>query len=178
MRRYSFHLILSLLFALTFTSCDSDEDGDGNGGGTVGEGQVTVTGDIDRSFSGSAVFGAYPEGGFEIALFEGSSAENPTGQFLTLGSDGGVPDEGTYDINDLGTGDTVFGVYQTDTSSSSGFISVFAESGTLTITSSSSDRLVGSFSFEGSLFSENGTQGTARVEGTFNAIFVDVNDLP
>ena len=182
MRRYSFHLFLSLLLALTFTSCDSDDNGDGNGngngngnGGTVvGDADVNVSGALDSSFSGSAVFGVDEDNtSFSLALFEGGfvTGTTPTGELVAIGRDGGRPDVGTYDLGVTDNQVTFVGAYISSLSNPTGATFVSSESGTLTITSSSSDRIAGSFSFMGQAISGTGTVGEATVSGTFDAEF-------
>lgn len=180
MRRYSFHLFLSLLLALTFTSCDSDDNGDGdgngngNGGTVVGDADVNVSGALDSSFSGSAVFGVDEDNtSFSLALFEGGfvTGTTPTGELVAIGRDGGRPDEGTYDLGVTDNQVTFVGAYVSSLSDPTGATFVSSESGTLTITSSSSDRVAGSFSFTGQAISGTGSVGEVTVSGTFDADF-------
>jgi hypothetical protein len=190
MRRYSY-LFFSLLLAFTFAACDSaDEDGNGdgngngNGGSLIGESNVTITGDIESSFSGSAIFinSDDNDGDFTIALFEGTLDFEGTFEQFTLPIDrvvgfayeGDRPAEGDYQISSLPTESIFEGVYIHESDPGS---FALATSGTLTITSSSSDRLVGSFRFTGPVFTDTGTQDTATVEGTFDADLVEESDF-
>lgn len=178
MKRFSLHALLSLFLALSFTACDSAEE---DGGSVIGDADVTIRGDLEGSLSGSAVFGTDPDDpndNFGIAIFEGELATTPTGEFIVMSYDGGRPGEGTYQISSTSTESIFFGVYTTDASNPTGGSIVSATSGTLMITSSSSDRVAGSFTFTGPVFSGTGTQGTATVEGTFDAELVEESDFP
>jgi len=182
MRRYSY-LLFTLLFALTFTACDSgDGDGDGNGNGngngngaTIGSSSVTVSGGITDSFSGSAAFGVSEDGdGFSLALFEGGLPTSGTfsGAVVAIGRSGDRPEEGTYQFGV--SGDAFAGVYASmvSTTNPTGGMFVSSISGTLEITSSSSDEVAGSFSFTGQGLSGTGGQlGEVTVQGSFSADF-------
>jgi len=182
MRHVSLRLFFGLLLALTFTACDSDgDDGDGNGNGngsTIGDAEVMVTGAISDSFSGSALFGVDDDGeGFGLALFEGNLVGGiPSGAIVSFGRQEGRPAEGIYSFGE-DTGNMFFaGAYATDFSDITGATFVASESGTITITSSSSDRVAGSFTFTGQAANISGELGEATVSGTFDADFA--NTIP
>lgn len=181
MKRFSLYALFSLFLILSFAACDSadDGDGDGNGGGVLGDANVTIDGDVEGSLSGSAVFGMdAPNNNFGIALFEGDFIATPTGEFVFIGYEGGRPGEGEYQISNDESDSVFVGVYTSDASNPTGGTLISAQNGTLTITSSSSDRVVGSFTFTGPVFSGTGTQGTATVAGSFDAELVEESDFP
>lgn len=172
-------LLLCLVFAFTFVACDSGDDDDGgNGGpGSIGSSNVTVSGAFSDSFSGSAAFGVAEDGSsFSLAIFEGGFPTTGAfgGAVIGIGRDGGRPGEGTYPLDASSSG---FGAgYASDIGVTTGGTFVGNETGTLTITSSSSDRIVGSFTFTGPGSSLSGPLGDATVEGSFSAEFV--SDVP
>jgi hypothetical protein len=175
MRRFS-TLLFSLLLIFTFTACDSDgDDGDGNGNGngnTVGDSEVMVSGAVTDSFSGGAIFGADDDGSdFGLALFEGNLATGglPSGAFVAFAREEGLPPEGTYALGEEDGDMVISGGYASDFSGIIGATIVASESGTITITSSSSDRIAGSFSFTGPAENSSGELGEATVSGTFDA---------
>lgn len=184
MRRYSFHLFLSLLLALTFTACDSDENGDGNGnggGGDVGNVSVTLSGGVDGSFSGNAFFviDEDDEVDFAIGLFSGAITNPNAGEIVVLGRDGDRPGPGTYTIDAEASEANFFGAYVENLGNFASATLVSAQSGTLEITSSSSDEVSGTFSFTGQAFTGSGTQlGETTVSGQFTAEFIDQGNVP
>lgn len=170
--------LLLCLLTLSFTACDSDSDGDGggNGGGgggsTIGSASVTVSGAFTSSFSGNAAFGVNEDGSsFSLVLFEGNvTAGVPTGEFAGLGRSGDRPTEGVYQIGGSASAMVFSGAYGSDASAPTSGTFVVPSSGTLTITSSSGERVAGSFTFTGQAFTGTGGMlGTATVEGTFSA---------
>jgi hypothetical protein len=183
MARISFRLLFTLLLVLPLAACDSDSDGDGDGDGggngpNIGSSTVTVTGDVQASYSGSAFFTVDPDDSdvdFGLALFEGAITTAGQGRFVAIGGEGSRPAVGSYPLD---TGSSVYGGAYADFTDQTNFRSVVAESGTLTITSSSSDRIAGSISFTGSVVTQSGIGGTASVEATFNAEFVDPDNAP
>jgi hypothetical protein len=190
MRRYSY-LFLSLLFAFTFTACDSDGDddnGNGNGNGTVGDASVTVSGDLTDSFSGNAFFLVDENNGeldFALVLSSGAITSPNQGRFVALQREGDRPVPGTYTIDtDDGTEVTFNGGYlnfEESPGEISGALFVSADSGTLEITSSSADRVVGTFTFTGQvvdLSNPTDTSRTATVQGQFEAQLVEEGDVP
>src|SRR5690606_9144513 len=135
-------------------ACDSDGDDDdnGNGNGQIGNASVTVSGDIEATFSGGNAFFFVDDEdddlGFGIGLFSGAITNPTAGQSVGFGRDGGRPAPGTYaiDAEDAGvefTGGYVN--YEGTGGDPTGATVVVAQTGTLTITSSSNDRVVGSF---------------------------------
>lgn len=181
MRRYSY-LLFSLFLALTFAACDSDGDGDSNGNGNgnsdIGNANVTISGDVSGSFSGSAIFGADAEDGtgFTIVLFDQTITTLATGQFVAMGTDGERPSPGQYDF-EAASGVSFGGGYFSSDGSTTGTI-VSAQSGTLTITSSSSDQVSGNFTFTGQAISNGGVAGTATVSGSFTAELINEFNVP
>lgn len=183
MKRFPFHLLLSLLLVLPFAACDSDgdDDGNGNGNGDIGDADVTISGDVEGSFSGNAYFvdDSNEDVDFAIGLFSGSITTPNTGQIVVLGLDGDRPDEGTYEIGADEDDTTLSGVYLDYTDGATSATLVIAQSGTLTISSSSSDRVVGTFTFTGQATSGGaGSLGTATVTGSFTAEFIEDVTVP
>ena len=176
MLRLSFRLLFTLLLVLPITACDSDGDGDGDGNGNgtnIGSSSITVSGGVSSSFDGSAVFGVAEDGSsFSIGIFEGAlpTAGNLNGELVAFGrSEGGRPATGTYSFS---PSDMDFaGGYVSDFANTTSGTFVPASSGTLRITSSSSDRVAGSFTFSGQAISGGGPAGAVTVEGTFSAEF-------
>lgn len=169
-----FFATLLLCFALLpLTACDSDSDGDGdgNGGGTIGNASVTVSGAFSDSFTGNAAFGVDEDGsGFSLALFEGSLTGGTTsGGLVAIGRTGSRPGEGTFQITASVAAMDFAAGYASDFSNATGGTFVGSATGTLTITSSSSERVAGSFTFTGQAASISGPVGEVTVQGTFSA---------
>ena len=180
MLRISFRLLLVLFLTLPIAACDSgsDDDDDGGGSGNIGSATVTVTGGIQDSYNGSAFFSVDPDDGdidFVLAIFDGTITTAGTGRLIAIGGMSDRPAVGEYPLN---TGTSLYGGAYVDLTSQTNFVSVPATSGTLTIASSSSDRITGSLSFSGMSVSQTGSGGTATVEATFDAQFVDPDTAP
>ncbi len=178
MLRFSFRLLVTLFLLLPLAACDSndgDGDGDGGGGGSIGSASITVSGGISSSFDGSAAFGVAEDGtSFSIGIFEGAlpTSGNVTGELIGIGRNGDRPAVGTYAFNPTTTGADFVGAYISDVANPTSGSFVSSASGTLTITSSSSDRVAGSFSFSGQgLSGTGGPLGTVTVSGDFSAEF-------
>lgn len=193
MKRFSPSLLTFFLmfgFAITspvvFMGCDSDstEDGDGGGGGGggpapgPGEARVAISGAASGSFTGDAFFTTDFDDtgeGFAIVLFDGSVVT--LSDFVVFGNLGDRPAPGEYDISLFNPGG--FFAYYFGFTSAEVSIGLFAESGTLTITSSSSERVVGAFSFTGPATDGDGMEiGAVTVSGSFSAVFVEDGEVP
>lgn len=174
--RYNQILGFSLLFAIfIFFGCNDNDDP----AGPVDEGtfSVTVTGDVSFSFSGTAVFGSGtdPETGEQgfILWLTTDTQEMESGESLWLARIGGTrPGTGTFVISNVEEFDDEN--WNTDhfyaaVMSANTFLG--SESGTMQVTSSSTNRFTGSFEFTASGHSfQDGSEITATVEGNFDAI--------
>ncbi len=162
----------------------------GCGGGTgpsddtepTGSFQATVSGDLALSFSGSAVFGVQTQQGqqaFAIGLIKGDAGSNDSELIVISRNNTSTPGPGTYTIvsgscttcteNDFACGfihqvtSLDFGIY-------------LSESGSLTLSSASSELLEGVFSFTATAFLTGGsvTAENLTIEGTFIAVPGDI----
>lgn len=120
---------------------------------------ATVSGATSASLSGSAVFAATGQG-FVLDLVN-KDAQGPMISFVRVGA---LPGTGTYTFSAVPQPGEIVGLYATGGATPTGYAST---GGTLTITTSSSDRLKGSFSFTAT----GGGTGTATVSitGSFDA---------
>src|SRR5688500_6861281 len=172
----------ALALALVVSACR-----DSTGPGLTGDFSGDVTGDQTKSLEGDAFFSfgsvfGEPETGFALLLLEGS-ALGDNDDFIIIGREQeGRPAVGTYPIADQdgtpaaseftatwfpATGENVDGQF-------------FSTGGTVTITSSSSRRLRGSFQFDAiaTLDSDPETFLEAAETGSFDAVSVDENRNP
>jgi hypothetical protein len=131
---------------------------DGLGSGTF---EGSVSGSVSTSFSGQAWFvsgtGAGDE--FVLALIGGSA-----GTLFVHRPSSGRPSTGTHQL-----GDPALPATSTYVLGSVGSTSFESSSGTLTITSSSVDAVVGSLEFEGPASTTSGDAGTVSASVSFNA---------
>lgn len=193
------HSLLTLFFGaallLTLPACDSSSDGGGDGGGggngggnggggngsSIGTVSVTVSGDYEESFSGSAFFTVDDDDDFSLGLIGGTIFQTGTSQVVAFGRSGGRPANGDYSFgNDSGDFDGGYTDLENTNGNPLNATFIEAEDGTVTITSSSDDRVAGSFSFTGTVISATNPtgSGTATVMGTFTADFIDPDDAP
>jgi len=186
MRHVSLRILFSLLLALTFTACDSDgDDGDGNGNGNADDGEFnsTLGGDLDGSFSGNAFFAvvedeSYPGGrAFVLLLTDADfgSGDTQFTQYISFVRFSGLPGEGNYNLADVEDGEpdiegATYGIYVSlSGQTASQFLS--SQSGSLTITESSSNGVRGSFNFEGIGFdTSNNQEVNGSISGSFAAM--------
>lgn len=140
-----FSLGLCLIFSLA--ACDSaTTDDDGNGGTpgtTLGNGTVIITGDIETSIDGGAIFYTYEDGslGLTIADIDFTAIEDDDDlpdEYLQI--DTSVPSEvGTITIN---REDEVYVEYNRSEGD------LYATSGTIDITEATDERIVGTITAE------------------------------
>lgn len=177
MRHPVFNLLLGSILVLSLSACDSGSDDGDNGGNGDNHFQasITVSGDTEDSFSGFAAFAEDDDGngGFLIFIYENEFSLTPTGKIVAISHDTASPGEGTFSIDD----DEFSGTYASDLTNFTGTF-VTSESGQLTISSASSDRLTGSFSFTGELVQSSSILGTATVSGTFSAELLTAGEIP
>ncbi len=170
-------LCLGLCLAFSLAACDSAASDDGAGGDpgdnpgtTLGDGTVTVTGDIETSIDGGAIFYLFQDGGFGITIADTD--------FSMLESDDDLPPEylvvqaaesalapATYEIGDA------FGIYadyiNEDGINGSDDDDANSVSGTLTITEVDGDRIAGTIS--AALVHES-DEPNAQLEASFEAV--------
>lgn len=179
MRRLAFNLFIGCALVISLSSCDSGNGDDGDDGGNNNnnsfQASVTVSGDATDSFSGFAVFAedGDGDGGFLIYIYQGQFSTIPTGRIVAFGHDTDSPAEGTFQIDDSDS----YGTYASDLGNFAGTF-VTGESGQVTISSLSSDRMSGSFTFTGELVQNSAIQGTATVSGTFTAERLSAGVIP
>ena len=170
-RRVMWRMRLAVLVPLGFAlAC-----GDG-GTGPVVEGSFsgTITGDLELTLTGTAVFGVATvsgNDGFVIALQRGSVSQLDVDLILLGRFNTERPGEGTYDIIESGcancSGDDFDGgyVFQYPTGGSGIFVS---ESGQPTITKSTADTVAGNCSFTAHDLTDAGSQIT--ISSSFTAV--------
>jgi hypothetical protein len=164
---------LALLATLVLAACGGDNtgpDGDGNGDGNgATSSKVTVSGGVTATYEGTAGFAGAEnteDGTSFFAIAGGEEAEESTNAFMFVRDNSARPGTGDYVIGDSDENENVFGGIVT-----TGDWLIGAESGTLKITSSSSDRIKGTFSFTGTAISAENTDGVeVTVTGTFDAM--------
>lgn len=163
----------ALALALLVPAC-SDSGGPSNQGSS----SVTVSGDLALNFAGRAVFGIATQGeqqGFAIALERQGTSQIDRDVILLARLNTQRPAAGTYSIvasscntctdDDFDAG---FVLYRP-----SGDFAFFAsESGTLTITVSTAERIVGTLSFDATwvLSSDNITARDITITASFTAV--------
>lgn len=176
----AFRSVAALALALFIGACDNDSTGPGLTGNFTGN----VTGEHTKSLRGDAFFGfgsvfGEPEDGFGLLLLEGS-ALGDNDDFIVIGREApGRPAVGTYEIAD-----------QDGTPTASQFVAAwfpatgenvdgnfYSTGGTVTITSSSTRRIRGTFEFDaiGSFDSDIENLLDVTVTGSFDAVLVDEN---
>lgn len=186
----SLTLGMALLFSLAACDSNGDDDGNGNGNGNGDQGSfsATLSGDLSGSLSGNAFFSVVddpdaPSGqAFSLFLTEGNLMDiGNTGDYIGFLRFGDRPGTGEYTISTDPEGGDVAGVY-VDFSNQTARAIVSAEVGTLTVTTSETGRLAGTFSFSGQGFNTSDPQNPqeieGEVEGSFNAVFIDPGDAP
>ncbi len=171
---------MALVSALALVACSSDDPtgtGGGNGGGN-GSFNANVTGGVTASFSGVAAQGEGPveagQQGWILALGDFTTIANNSIVVELLGT---RPPNGTYQLIDVvAAGDLLPGEWAGFLFLGDGTtISYFGSSvsGTVTITSSSADRVEGTYDFQ---VSDGGNPAVvATVTGSFSAVGGVVN---
>lgn len=151
MRKLEMVITLSIACMLAIGCSDSTEPDDAGF-------EATISGDMELSVSGDAIFGVTGEGGVDrwmIFLLNGTFLGLDY-DMIGIGRDAsGTPiPVGTYSILDAASdaleGDDVTAVYMMERHN--GTLGVFSSvSGTLTITSANADRVAGSFNFSATM---------------------------
>lgn len=168
-----------LALALTVNGCSKDSTGPG----LTGDFEASVTGDTTRTLRGDAFFtvgstsGEF-QSGFGLFLLEGSAIGTNDDFIIISREQAGRPPVGSYQVADgsteptadkfvalwfPATGDTVDG-------------SFISTGGTLTVTTSTSRRVAGTFNFGaiGFFNSAPETELEVTISGTYDAIFANV----
>ena len=160
---------LFTVFVVAFLTACGGDNGTGPGSGSF---TATVSGDLNASLSGDAVFGVGlaigSVSGWSVWLLEGSFLADYDLIRIDRDSDA-APGVGTFAITGGGAGPDDFsaeyehGVEEGGNTDITGYTSV---SGSLTVTSATADRIEGSFTFTG-----NGPSPgqTVTVQGSFSA---------
>jgi len=196
MNRLSFlpALLLGLALTLSLTACDSsndddDDGGGGGGGGNFGSYSATLGGDLSGSISGNAFFSVVTDedlpGGkaFVLWLIDGTlSGTTTTGEYIYFARYSDRPGTGSHPIGqDVEEGGDVAVGYFNLQNQSAG-VMLAGESGTLTLTTSSPDRVARPFTFTGTGLAMRNQQApqqiTGSINGTLDAVFVNPNTVP
>jgi hypothetical protein len=172
-------LLLSLILScglLLLTSCDTaDPDPDPQHNlpdADPGEGHAEVSGGITTSFSGEAFWTIFHEGTneavFAIGVYRGAIEDVDLGDFEMVAVIGGAT---PYEVgtHSLLAGNGFYGSHDR---------AAVSTSGTLTITTSTPERVAGSLTFSGPAGTETQPLGNAFVSANFDAFYIDPADLP
>ena len=183
---YKIHRLLSAaliaMLALTTAACDST-DGDDDNDQQLGTFNLEISGDAEASFDGFAFFGEAedPETGDNVFVIYFSESENlgtQAARYAFIGRNAGRPGTGTFSVVALDQGGDdipedefvmIVSLGATPTSA----ISYLSNGGEISITSSSSNRLEGSFDINATGLQFDGTETqelNVTVEGSFDAI--------
>ncbi|HSB52924.1 MAG TPA: hypothetical protein VLD58_01150 [Gemmatimonadales bacterium] len=167
---------MTLAATVVLAACGGDGNGStgpGNGGATSFSAEVT--GDVQTSVRGAALFGTRADEAqgmlFGVEMAESGAGESVI-QIIRLG--GEVPAVGTYQIVDAlngnpQNGDFVAMAFDSDNGQPTAIF--VGTGGTLRVTSSSATAFKGTFTFDaqGGLFSDPETTLTIKVDGSFHA---------
>lgn len=167
---------MTMAATVVLAACGADDGGStgpGNGGGPTTF-SAEVTGDVETSVQGAALFGTQTdETGtlFGVEMAETGAGESVI-QIIRLG--GQVPAVGTYAIADAlngspQDGDFVAMAFDSDNGQPTAIF--IGTGGTLEVTSSTATAFKGTFSFDaqGGLFNDPETTLTIKVDGSFHA---------
>ena len=173
--------IAAIAFAIVVGACS-----DSTGPGLTGDFSGNVTGDQTKSLEGDAFFSfgsvfGDPEAGFALLLLEGS-ALGDNDDFIIIGrQQQGRPAVGTYPIvGQEGAPEPAEFVAGWFPATGEEVDGEFASTGgSITISTSTSRRLRGSFEFDAiGTMGEDPTPLEVTITGTFDAVFVDENGSP
>ncbi len=161
---YIFGFILLFTVAFFF-GCDDNSTGPGDAGSFT----VKITGDVNREFSGSAVFviTTQPEEGFSLALVSGDEREE-SALMVTFLFGTASPGKGTHPISEDAS-QTSFASWYTSSEHQEYF---FAESGSMTVTTATDKRFAGSFQYTATGWTGDDyeTDKEVTISGDFDAV--------
>jgi len=160
--KYIFGFIL-LLTGAFFFGCDDDSTGPGDEGSFT----VKITGDVNREFSGSAVFAitTQPQEGFSLVLISGDEREE-SALMVSFLIGTSSPGKGTHPIGENAS-NTTFTSWYTSSEHQEYF---FSESGSMTVTTSTDKRFAGSFQYTATGWTGDETEMEVTISGNFDAI--------
>jgi hypothetical protein len=166
-------LLAAAAAALLLAGCgggDDDDDGLGPNPNTQSSFTATLSGALSGTYNGESVYGSNNLGDFGIALGGGTQSQGFTLVFVRYA--GGTPGAQQYDLADMtdvndNPEDGRFRVVVAVGSGASAQ-ALAGKSGRLTITSTSGNRLKGTFQFTAVPMS--GGPSTVTVSGTFDAV--------
>lgn len=156
-------------------------DGVGPNGDDTGSFTASVSGDVTATLEGQAIFGEFTqegETGWAVWLVsDAAAADDYVAWFIRAGT---RPEGGTYTLADvqntsLQAGD--IGAFMTGTNDQV-TVSMSSTGGTFTVSSSSSDRVQGTFTVQATGFIVTGSrsvEGTVTITGEFDATQGTVN---
>ncbi len=167
---------LALTAAVVLAACGGDDNG-GTGPGNGGKAgfSAEVTGDVETSVEGAALFGTKADEAqgllFGVEMAETGEGESVI-QIIRIG--GAVPAVGDYQITDALNGNPQNGDFVAmafDSEDGTPTAIFVATGGTLKVTSSSATAFKGTFTFDaqGGLFEDPENTLTINVAGSFNA---------
>ena len=167
--------IATLALALAAVGCGSDSSGPG----LTGEFSGNVTGDHTKSMDGDAFFSLGPvfgeqDAGFSLLLLEGSALGENDDFIIISRAQAGRPSAGTYQIADQDAGAPAASEFIASWFPATGETvdgNFFSTGGTVTITTSSSQRVRGTFEFDAIGTFENDPEAflDVTVTGEFDA---------
>ncbi len=173
--------VFGIIAAFFFVGCSDDDDGP-TGPDGQGTFSVTISGDMSKSFSGTAIFGSGTdpetgESGFALILQTDMDNEQ-AGDIIwivrigaTRPGTGQMPIANFDDIDDDDFNPQVlYGMYAGENAWA------WSTSGTMSITTSSSNQFAGSFEFSADGFTMNDpdSEKTVTIGGEFNAVGGDI----
>jgi hypothetical protein len=148
---------LGLAFLLAVTACGDNPAGPDDNGDT-GTFTVSVTGALTASFSGNATFVSQANDAFGLALYTSATTAQ---QYVQVNREnGGRPGTGTYTIHDGSSGGQFIALARVQN------VGITSNSGTMTITSSSTGEIEGQISYQGTV---SGGGGNVTITASFRA---------
>ncbi|HWA16977.1 MAG TPA: hypothetical protein VG817_11115 [Gemmatimonadales bacterium] len=162
--------------AVMATACGGDDNGGTGPGGRLGSFSADVTGDLETSLDGWALFGAQSdEGGegFGLVMSEIDDKHDAGGTITIVRLNSTSLPTGEYDIKSFETAENAGDVVVLATDSEGNDLNAIFSStgGTLHVTTSNSNSLKGTFSVDmvGTVFADPETEYAITIEGTFDA---------
>lgn len=170
---------IAFALSVVLAACGGGDSTGPDNGGTTGSFSVSISGDLTDSFDGQAFFGEATdpetsETGWVLWLT--STEAQTTGQAVYFVRQGSRPGTGTHslaNLDDDSLDQGQIGALVFDYTSGSFPVSLFATSGSLTVTSSSSSGMSGSFTMQatGVVFDgDEPSEVDVTVSGEFSAL--------